>query len=217
MRLQHLFEYRDANNDDDLRRVFDKLKPEFERLTHQHGFTRALDKLVHNHPEKRNDIVHLTMDFKDLIKTEEVEEALEDFNYDMVQTVMDMYDVGPDVAHELVNRLQDVDGGKLAELLTNDDKRGLAQWYTDIKNGLEEGVAWGRSGNKVVKKFRCSGGPRHGRVVSKPGQCFAPPDIKKRMKLKQTKAAKGRKMARKRKKTMKTNAASKRVQNLNRK
>lgn len=80
---------------------------------------------------------------------------------------------------------------------------------------LEEGMAWGRVGKSVVKKYRCSGGTRHGRIVSKPAQCFAPPDIKKRIKLKQTKAKYGSRMARKRKRTMKTNPASKRVQTLN--
>lgn len=98
---------------------------------------------------------------------------------------------------------------------TNDD---IEIVEVDVELGeaeFDEGVAWARNGNKVVKKFRCSGGPRHGRVVSKPTQCFAPPDIKKRMKLKQTKAAKGKKMARKRKRTMRTNAASKRVQTMN--
>lgn len=82
---------------------------------------------------------------------------------------------------------------------------------------VDEGVAWARRGNKVVRKFRCSGGPRNGRVVSKPGQCFAPPDIKKRIKLKLTKAKLGKKMARKRKRTMRTNPASRRVQSLNKK
>lgn len=82
---------------------------------------------------------------------------------------------------------------------------------------IDEAMAWAKSGNKVVRKFRCSSGPRKGRVVSNPAQCFAPPDIKKRIKLKQTKAKQGPKMAKKRKKTLRTNAASKRVRALNKK
>jgi len=146
-----------------------------------------------------------------------IDEALQDFNYDMVKTVVDMFNTTAEAAHIVVNRLQDVDGEKLADLLLRNDRRGLAQWYTEVSSSVDEGMAWAKSGNKVVRKFRCTGGPRHGRVVSKPAQCFAPPDIKKRMKLKQTRAAKGAKMARKRKKTMRTNAASKRVQALNKK
>ena len=94
-------------------------------------------------------------------------------------------------------------------------KKALEDLLNKESDELEEGMAWAKSGNKVVRKFRCAGGPRHGRVVSKPAQCFAPPDMKKRIKLKQTKAKQGKKMARKRKKTMRTNAASKRVQAMN--
>lgn len=80
---------------------------------------------------------------------------------------------------------------------------------------IVEGVAWARSGNKVVKKYRCTSGRRKNRIVSKPSQCFAPPDIKKRLTLKKTKARQGAKMARKAKKTKRVNPASRRVQSLN--
>jgi len=150
----------------------------------------------------------------DLFETR-TDESLKDFSYDMVKTVMDMFDIGQELAIEVVDRVQDYDAAALAQTLERGDRRGFAQLYTDAKASLDEGMAWGRSGNKVVKKFRCTGGPRNGRVVSKPAQCFAPPDIKKRMTLKRTKAKMGKKMARKRKKTMRTNAASKRVQAMN--
>ncbi len=45
--------------------------------------------------------------------------------------------------------------------------------------GLNEGMAWAKSGNKVVRKYRCASGRRKGRIVSTPAQCFAAPDIKK--------------------------------------
>jgi|TARA_R110000851_G_scaffold305210_1_gene463243 hypothetical protein len=80
---------------------------------------------------------------------------------------------------------------------------------------IEEGMAWAKRGNKVVRKFRCGSGKRKGRVVSSPAQCFAAPDIKKRMKLKQTKARLGARMVRKAKKTKRVNPASKRVAALN--
>ena len=83
---------------------------------------------------------------------------------------------------------------------------------------LEEGakLVWARSGNKLVRKYRCQGGKRHGRVVSSPTMCNAPIDIKKRQKFKQTKLAKGAKMARKARKTKRTNPASLRLKRLNR-
>lgn len=81
---------------------------------------------------------------------------------------------------------------------------------------LTEGMAWGKRGNKVVRKFRCTSGRRKSRVVSSPAQCFAAPDIKKRIKLKMTKARLGARMARKAKKTKRVNPASKRVAALNR-
>jgi len=80
---------------------------------------------------------------------------------------------------------------------------------------VEEGMAWAKRGNKVVRKYRCTGGPRKSRIVSKPAQCFAPPDIKKRIKLKMTKARLGARMVRKAKKTKRVNPASRRVQALN--
>lgn len=82
---------------------------------------------------------------------------------------------------------------------------------------LAEKQVWARSGKKVVRKYRCSGGSRKGRVVSSMSQCFAAPDIKKRAQLKKTKARLGGKMARKARRTKRTNPASRRVQSLNRK
>jgi hypothetical protein len=82
---------------------------------------------------------------------------------------------------------------------------------------LEETQVWARSGKKVVRKYRCSGGKRKGRVVSKIAQCFAPPDMKKRMTLKKTKARLGKRISRKAKRTKRTNVASRRVQSMNKK
>jgi len=82
--------------------------------------------------------------------------------------------------------------------------------------GINEGMAWAKQGNKVVRKYRCGSGRRKGRIVSTPAQCFAAPDIKKRIKLKMTKARLGARMARKAKKTKRINPASKRVKALNR-
>ena len=81
---------------------------------------------------------------------------------------------------------------------------------------LDEKMACAKRGNKVVRKFRCTSGPRTGRIVSKIGQCFAAPDMKKRVRLKLTKARLGAKMTRKAKKTKRINPASKRVKAMNR-
>ena len=80
---------------------------------------------------------------------------------------------------------------------------------------LEEKLIWGRTGNKVVRKYRCTGGRRNGRIVSKAQQCFAPLDFKQSARFKRTKARLGGKMARKAKRTKRVNPASRRVQALN--
>ena len=80
---------------------------------------------------------------------------------------------------------------------------------------LDEKQVWARSGKKVVRKYRCTSGLRKGRAVAKPAQCFASPDIKKRFKLKQTKARLGPRMARKARRTKKFNPVSRRVASMN--
>ena len=85
----------------------------------------------------------------------------------------------------------------------------------ELTTSLDEKRVWAKSGKKVVRKYRCTGGQRHGRVVAKVQQCFAAPDMKKRFNLKKTKARLGSRMARKARRTKKINPASRRVQALN--
>lgn len=80
---------------------------------------------------------------------------------------------------------------------------------------LNEKQIWGRTGNKVVRKYRCIGGRRHGRIVSKMAACFAPLDISQSLRFKRLKGSIGSKMTRKAKRTKRVNPASKRVQALN--
>lgn len=80
---------------------------------------------------------------------------------------------------------------------------------------LDEAQVWARSGKKVTRKYRCTSGPRKGRVVSSMSQCHAAPDPKKRAQMKITKARLGKKMSRRAKKTKRTNVASRIVQKLN--
>lgn len=81
----------------------------------------------------------------------------------------------------------------------------------------ESQLVWARKGNNVVKKYRCTSGPRKGRVVSTPSQCNAPIDIKKRITFKKTKSKLGGRMARKARKTKRLNPASRRLRVLNKK
>ena len=87
----------------------------------------------------------------------------------------------------------------------------LREFFTSI----DETQVWARSGKKVVRKYRCTGGRRKGRVVSNISQCFAPVDLKKKASFKKTKARLGARMARKAKKTKRINPASRRVQAMN--
>jgi len=87
----------------------------------------------------------------------------------------------------------------------------------DDKEELIEGakIAWARVGNKVVRKYRCTSGKRQGRIVSNPADCNKPFDIKKRIKFRQTKLAKGERIKRKRARTLRRNPASLRIQRMN--
>jgi len=82
---------------------------------------------------------------------------------------------------------------------------------------ISERQVWAKSGTKVVRKYRCTAGARKGRTVATPSQCFAAPDVKKRMTMKRTKARLGARMARKARKTKRVNPASRRVAALNKK
>lgn len=86
----------------------------------------------------------------------------------------------------------------------------------EIMQDLDERQVWARSGQKVVRKFRCTSGSRKGRVVKSAGQCFAAPDVKKRAQLKRTKARLGKRIARKSKRTKRVSPASRKIQALNR-
>ena len=80
---------------------------------------------------------------------------------------------------------------------------------------LDEKQIWARSGKKVVRKYRCTQGPRKGRIVKKMAQCFAAPDVKARIRMKKTRARIGGKMMRKARRTKRINPVSRRVQALN--
>lgn len=86
----------------------------------------------------------------------------------------------------------------------------------EVFDQVIEKLIWGRSGKKVVRKYRCTSGLRKNRTVSKMSQCFAAPDIKKKVQMKKIQARLGKRIARKSRRTKRLNPASKRVQTLNR-
>ena len=81
---------------------------------------------------------------------------------------------------------------------------------------FEARMVWRKVGNKIKRAVRCTAGRRQGRVVTKPSQCNAPIDYKKRISLKRTKSRFGARMAKKARRTKRFNAISKRVAKLNR-
>ena len=54
-----------------------------------------------------------------------------------------------------------------------------------IKEIISEGVVqiWSRTGGKMVRKYRCTSGPRKGRIVAQPSTCFMKRDPKKGAKI----------------------------------
>lgn len=78
----------------------------------------------------------------------------------------------------------------------------------ELTEPLEEKQVWARKGTSLVRKYRCTSGTRNGRIVAEPTQCFAPINVKQRALMKRTRARLGKKMARKAKKTKRTNPAS---------
>jgi hypothetical protein len=84
-----------------------------------------------------------------------------------------------------------------------------------IDTDLTEKQIWGRRGKKLVRKYRCSGGRRKGRIVANMAQCFASPNMKARMTMKRTRARLGARMARKARRTKRINPASIALKRLN--
>ena len=82
---------------------------------------------------------------------------------------------------------------------------------------LIEGVTtiFGKKGNKVVRKYRCTSGTRKGRIVAKPATCSAPKNVKASNTLKKTRRSKGKTISIKSTRTKRTNPASQKLKRLN--
>tara|TARA_B110000503_G_scaffold128364_1_gene199269 strand:- start:1230 stop:1541 length:312 start_codon:yes stop_codon:yes gene_type:complete len=82
---------------------------------------------------------------------------------------------------------------------------------------LIEGVTtiFGKKGNKVVRKYRCTSGTRKGRIVAKAATCNAPKNVKASNTLKKTRRSKGSVISTKSSRTKRTNPASQKLKRLN--
>lgn len=67
---------------------------------------------------------------------------------------------------------------------------------------------FGKSGGKVVRKYRCTSGSRKGRVVAKASTCTAPRNVKSSNKMKALRKRKGKSLTIKATQVKRTNAAS---------
>lgn len=79
----------------------------------------------------------------------------------------------------------------------------------------ENKMIWSRSGDKLRLKYRCSSGPKAGRIVPDASACAAPKDLAKAAQMKRTRATTKVRQARKAKKTKRVNPASKILARLN--
>jgi hypothetical protein len=89
--------------------------------------------------------------------------------------------------------------------------------FKEIVEALEEGYVpiAGRTGNRIVRKYRCTSGSRRGRIVSKPGTCNAPRNIKSSVNIKKAKRRLGSLMAIKSARTKRARKTTKRLKALN--
>lgn len=72
-----------------------------------------------------------------------------------------------------------------------------------------------KSKQTLKRKFRCTSGPRKGRVVADPATCNKPIDVAKRIRAKQTRKKKAGLAAFKRARTMRTSPATKILKKVN--
>lgn len=74
---------------------------------------------------------------------------------------------------------------------------------------------FGKKGGSTVRKYRCSSGPRKGRIVAKASTCTAPLNAKASKSMKATRSRKGKTIDIKRSRTKRTNPASQRIAKVN--
>ncbi len=86
----------------------------------------------------------------------------------------------------------------------------IHELFDDVES-LEEAVSsvFGRGKSTIKRKFRCTSGPRKGRVVADPSTCTKPIDVAKRVRAKATRAKKPGLAAFKRARTMRSSPITK--------
>ena len=82
---------------------------------------------------------------------------------------------------------------------------------------LDEGYVQiaGRSGNKIVRKYRCTSGSRRGRIVSKPSTCSAPRNVRSTINIKKARRKSGSLMTTRAQRTKTALKTTKRLKRLN--
>ena len=80
---------------------------------------------------------------------------------------------------------------------------------------LEATQVWSKKGTRSVRKYRCTGGIRSGRVMSSPAACNKPLNVHKSAAFKQTKSKKLPQIKFKSRMAKRSNPASKRNVSLN--
>ena len=85
----------------------------------------------------------------------------------------------------------------------------------ELFNDLTEKQIWGRTGKKLVRKYRCMGGKRHGRIVANISTCHAPIKASAKQKMTVVRARAPKKASWKAKLTKKGSGVSRTVANLN--
>lgn len=85
----------------------------------------------------------------------------------------------------------------------------------EITTELDERTIWARRGNQVVRKYKCQGGSRHGRIVSKPTLCFTPINFKRKASASKSTNKRGPRASLKAWHTKRNSSVSKKVAALN--
>jgi len=85
----------------------------------------------------------------------------------------------------------------------------------ELEDLKEHKMIWGRDGNKIKLKYRCTSGPKAGRIVPDATACASPKDMAKAAQMKRTRATTKVRQAKKAKKTKRVNPASKILARLN--
>ena len=84
-----------------------------------------------------------------------------------------------------------------------------------LRSIFEATQIWAKSGNKNVRKYRCTSGQRKGRVMASPAACSKPVNVHKSAAFKKTRSKKAKQMSFKSGLTKRSNAASLRKKQLN--